>query len=433
MTKKHSLSRLSDAELLIEVRRLAAIERVATADLIRSLAEVEARRLHLASGCSSMFGYCTRVLHLSEHAAYARIAAARLATEFPIVMDLLMEGAITLTTVTLLGRHLTAGNHLSVLESARHKSKTDVEMLVATLHPQPDVPPSVRKVTAPKRHISETAPLISEVVEAIAIRRRTTPEPPATPPPPPVAVVRAIAPERYKLQVTIGAETRAKLRRAQDLLRHTNRSADEAAVIDRALTVLVEQLEKTKYGRTVRPRPAAPSDPTSRYLPAHLRREVSGRDSDRCAFVGPEGRCAETAGLQYHHRVPFADGGPTTADNLELRCPAHNSYEAEQWFGPLFVRETGSAWGLPTEALSAKVGELGLDQVPGDHSARRRPASARQRRRCKAGRPITPGAATFRQSPWRPFRAAAGCDRTGPRAPSAWSARHAQTRRLDRP
>ena len=369
MTTKDSLSRLSDDELLKEVKRLAAIERVATADLIRSLAEVEARRLHLASGCSSMFVYCTQVLHLSEHAAYARIAAARVATEFPIVMNLLIEGVITLTTVTLLGRHLTAENHVALLESARHKSKADVEMLVATLHPQPDVPSSVRKVPAPNRQASATASLISEVPEAIAGPQATTPEQPATPPatPLPVAVVRAIAPERYKLQVTIGAETRAKLRRAQDLLRHTNRSADEAAVIDRALTLLVEQLEKTKYGRTDRARPAGPpqaesrgpSDSRSRHVPAHLRREVSGRDGDRCAFVGPEGRCAEMAGLQYHHRIPFAEGGPTTVDNLELRCPAHNAYEAERWFGPLFVRETPATYGLP----SAKVGELGLDQV----------------------------------------------------------------------
>ena len=162
MTTNDSLSRLSDAELLNEVKRLAAIEREATADLIRSLAEVEARRLHLAIGCSSMFGYCTQVLHLSEHAAYARIAAARAATRFPVVMNLLIEGAITLTTVTLLGRHLTAENHAALLESARHKSKADVEMLVATLHPQPDVPSSVRKVPAPKRQAAATAPLISE-------------------------------------------------------------------------------------------------------------------------------------------------------------------------------------------------------------------------------------------------------------------------------
>ncbi len=160
MTTNDSLSRLSDAELLDEVKRLAAIEREATADLIRSLCEVETRQLHLSIGCSSMFGYCTQVLHLSEHAAYARIAAARAASRFPLVMDLLVEGAITLTTVTLLGRHLTAENHATLLESACRKSKGDVEMIVATLHPQPDVPFQP-------------------------------------------AVVRAIAPERYKLQVTI--------------------------------------------------------------------------------------------------------------------------------------------------------------------------------------------------------------------------------------
>jgi hypothetical protein len=363
MTTNDSLSRLSDAELLHEVKRLAAIEREATADLIRSLAEVEARRLHLAIGCSSMFGYCTDVLHLSEHAAYARIAAARAAVRFPVVMNLLTEGAITLTTVTLLGRHLTGENHVALLESARHKSKADVEMLVATLHPLPDVPSSVRKVPASKLPTTTTAPLISDVMEAMAIPLATARVSQSGPPPQP-AVVQAVAPERFKLQVTISSQTRAKLRRAQDLLRHTNRSADEAAVIDRALTVLVEQLEKVKYGRTDRPRPAGPSDPGSRHVPAHLRRAVSGRDGDRCAFAGTQGRCTETAGLQYHHRIPFADRGPTTVDNLELRCPAHNSYEAERWFGPLFVRETGAAWGLPIEAPSAKVGELGLDQVP---------------------------------------------------------------------
>jgi 5-methylcytosine-specific restriction endonuclease McrA len=304
-----------------------------------------------------MFGYCTQVLHLSEHAAYARIAAARAATRFPIVMDLLTEGAITLTTVTLLGRHLTPENHVALLASVRHKSKADVEMLVATLHPQPDVPSSVRKVPAPKAAAATAVPLMSDRTDAMAMPLATTREPQTTPPAPapcakPVegAVVRAIAPERYKLQVTISAETRAKLRRAQDLLRHTNRSADEAAVIDRALTVLIEQLEKVKYGRTDRPRSAGGSDPGSRHVPAPLRRAVSQRDGDRCAFVGPEGRCTETAGLQYHHRIPFADGGPTTVDNLELACPAHNGYEAERWFGPLFVRETGGAWGLLADA-----------------------------------------------------------------------------------
>jgi hypothetical protein len=40
------------------------------------------------------------------------------------------------------------------------------------------------------------------------------------------------------------------------------------------------------------------------------------------------------------HVRPFANGGPSTADNIELRCRAHNQYEADLFFGhPLTVRE----------------------------------------------------------------------------------------------
>ena len=63
-----------------------------------------------------------------------------------------------------------------------------------------------------------------------------------------------------------------------------------------------------------------------------------GRDCGRCRFEGPAGRCGETGRLEFHHVVPYACGGPTVASNLELRCAAHNRYEAERWFG-MFVRE----------------------------------------------------------------------------------------------
>jgi len=50
------------------VKGLAVNGRHATAQLIAFLAEMDARRLYLAEGCSSLFTYCTQVLHLSEHA-----------------------------------------------------------------------------------------------------------------------------------------------------------------------------------------------------------------------------------------------------------------------------------------------------------------------------------------------------------------------------
>jgi hypothetical protein len=40
--------------------------------------------------------------------------------------------------------------------------------------------------------------------------------------------------------------------------------------------------------------------------------------------------------------VPFADGGETTIANLQLRCRAHNAYEADVHFGPLLLRERTS-------------------------------------------------------------------------------------------
>jgi hypothetical protein len=114
---------LTDMDLIGEVKALAESERQATAVLIASLAELDARRLYLREGCSSLFTYCTHVLHLSEHAAYGRIQAARTARRFPRVLDLLAAGDINLTTIGLLAAHLTADNQQELLGSAAHKTK----------------------------------------------------------------------------------------------------------------------------------------------------------------------------------------------------------------------------------------------------------------------------------------------------------------------
>jgi hypothetical protein len=121
MTTPRHVSTLTDSELLRAIELAADRERDSTAWLIRLLAKLDQRRLYLGEGCSSLFTYCTRVLHLSEHAAYGRIEAARAARRFPIVLDLLAEGAVHLTTITLLAPHLTTDNHLDVLGAARHK------------------------------------------------------------------------------------------------------------------------------------------------------------------------------------------------------------------------------------------------------------------------------------------------------------------------
>src|SRR5215203_4427664 len=130
-TNPRSLASLTDEELLLNVKALASRERDATVQLIASLAELDARRLYLGEGYRSLFTYCTQCLHLSEHAAYGRIEAARAARSWPVILELLSDGSITLTTVCLLASHLTSDNHRQILETAKHKSKREVQLLVA--------------------------------------------------------------------------------------------------------------------------------------------------------------------------------------------------------------------------------------------------------------------------------------------------------------
>ena len=340
-----SLHDLPDDQLLERVKTLASRERRATADLIASLAEIDKRRLYRPQGYPSLFAYCTECLHLSEHAAYLRIEAARAAREFPLVLDLLIDGSITLTTVSLLKRHLTAENHQRVLKEAVHKSRRDVEAQVAALSPKPDAPSIVRKVTTQGSMGSKRSRDSAESAFALSVPLAADepPSPQREQPlvPRPAPVVTPLAPERFKLQMTIGRETHDKLRRVQDLMRHVNPTGDAAIIFDRALTLLLEDLERRKIAATDRPRTARAANSGSRHIPASVKREVWARDGGQCTFVGVDRRCAERGFLEFHHVQPFAQGGATTAANLQLRCRAHNAYEAEVAFGSFLVREWG--------------------------------------------------------------------------------------------
>ena len=342
--------RINGSELLAQATAFAQRERHVTADLIATLAELDLRRLYLAAGYSSLFTYCTHVLHLSEHAAYGRIEAARAVRRFPVILGGLANGDLTLTAVCLLAPVMTDDNHLALLEAARHKSKRDVELLVARVRPQPAVGSSVRKLpgTRASGHAGAVPDRSVGTAQHPEKRDAEPVEPRAIPVMSPLAsmaapvrpaVVTPLAPERYKVQLTLSREAHDKLRRAQDLLRHSIPSGDPAAIFERALTVLVEDLEKRKLAATNRPRAGGSSSADSRHVPASVRREVWARDEGRCAFVGTNGRCAERGFLELHHVLPFAAGGKTTTQNLELRCRAHNGYEAQLFFGPPMVRE----------------------------------------------------------------------------------------------
>ena len=154
-------------------------------------------------------------------------------------------------------------------------------------------------------------------------------------------IVRATAPERYRVQFTIGQDTHEKLQRVQALLRREIPDGDPGKIFDRALTVLLEKVEKTKLGAAARPRPCPPIRPgtdnsaRSRNVPRAVKRVAWKGDGGQCGFVSPTGRrCSERTFLEFHHRHPYAKQGPATVANISLRCWRHNQYEAELIFGP---------------------------------------------------------------------------------------------------
>jgi hypothetical protein len=138
--------RVADDELLSRLERLVKADRALSVKLLVHLGEVEARKLYLERGYSSMYGYCMTALGMSEAETYLRLLAAKTGKRLPLVLERLAEGGLHLTAIKLLAPLLTDENHVALLDRARGMSKREVELLVAELAPKADVPELMRKL-----------------------------------------------------------------------------------------------------------------------------------------------------------------------------------------------------------------------------------------------------------------------------------------------
>ena len=228
----HSLASFSDDELLRRLSDLLGQSRREEADLVAHIGEVDSRRLYARQASPSMFAYCTEVLHLSEAEAYLRIAAARASREHPLLLTMLADGRLHLTAIAKLAPHLTPENREALLKRAVHRSRREIEALVAELLPRPDAPAVMRKL--PDRRAGQLRPdgVAAAVVEV------GRPGPGVRPASLPVrpAVVEPLAPSRYKVQFTASAELHDKLERLRALMRSSVPDGDLAAIVEQAVT-----------------------------------------------------------------------------------------------------------------------------------------------------------------------------------------------------
>jgi len=409
---------LSDADLLSRIETLARTERESTAELVGHLAVLEIRpSAYAALGYGSLFNYCVDALHLSEDAASTRIAVARLCRRFPIVLQMLSSGALNLTAARTLGPHLTDGNQQAVLTRAAHQRLEGIEALVAEISPRADVKAAIRRLPSPTlapasappggllfADACTVPPAVGSSVDTRVTRPSAEPQLPTEvsmragvhdrvdekvsigvtqQPVRPSVVLRrrdrarmqALAPERYRVQFTIGQDTHDAVKRLQALMRRELPSGDIAAIFEEGVHLLLAKVEKAKLGgttdraRAFKPRGSKRNPPAererretasrrtepsctgptyenrirfetdkqsprrSRHIPSAVKRAVWWRDRAQCAFVSTGGvRCTERSYLELHHIHPYALDGPTTVGNLSLRCRRHNAYEAENVF-----------------------------------------------------------------------------------------------------
>src|SRR6188768_4123020 len=152
---RYGLAHISDDELLTGTRRLVGCSNQLFADLLAHLAEVEARGIHRARACSSLYTYCIYELRFSEDAAFRRASAARLVQTFPALLDAVAGGELHLTGLLMLGPHLTQANQREVLARAKHRTKKEIAELIRRLDPLPDVPPRIEPLgPAPERRVN---------------------------------------------------------------------------------------------------------------------------------------------------------------------------------------------------------------------------------------------------------------------------------------
>jgi hypothetical protein len=261
----------------------------------------------------------------------------------------------------LLRDYLTPENHRELLEEASGKTKLQVQELLARRFPRPDVASTIRKLPPPRAPVPAPTPA----------RSAPSPEAGATndslkelPPPAQTAgagqashkpVVEPLSAARYRIQLNASAQLKEKLEHALDLLSHSNPSGDLAVMIERAVDLLIERVEKQRFARTKSPRRSRANGVKKRgssvksgafhaisrgHTPNDTMRKIVARDGLRCTFVGSDGqRCTARKFIQIHHEDPWARGGGETVDNLRILCASHNRLLAERDFGRELVAD----------------------------------------------------------------------------------------------
>ncbi len=342
-------------------------EHHAMADFLVALADFHRRRGWVELGYSGLFPFLHKELGLSKAAAFFRMTAAELIQRFPEIVEPLRDGRLCLTTMASLAKVLTPENRAEVLPRFFHRSKQEAAAIAAEFCPVAS-PPTRTVVTTVAAPGTAAAQMGQDSGGTDRVRPAKPPCPegtkgpqaaaPSLPDPVRPMAVEPLTAGQARLHMTVSPEFLAKLEAARLALSHSLPGASAVDVLSAGLDLLLERDARRK-GQVERPRPAPPEDraePGAVHIPAAVRREVWRRDQGCCQWpVSSGGVCGSRVRVQFDHRIPRVDGGPSTTLNVRLLCSVHNRLAARERLGDRL---------MDRYCRDPRHGELGVTAAP---------------------------------------------------------------------
>lgn len=250
-----------------ELLRLASVHRNCLSETLEMLSELNRRKGFLELGHESLLKYCVKELRLSESAAYRRIKALKILSKSADTKALLNKGDLTLTQISKASE---------LFDQFKHDSGRPL--------PAREQSALLRSVVHKESHQSE-----NQIREALELPQKPR-----------------------KISIDVSEETYELWKKFKSLNAHKDLS-DEML-----LRFAIEKAESVEAPKKKMPIKEHKED--SRYIPAHLKREVFKKAGYKCQWK----ECKSVYALEIDHIMPIAKGGKTIASNLRLLCRNHN-------------------------------------------------------------------------------------------------------------
>ena len=339
---------------------LARHEQALQLSVLDHLREIEARRLYLRLGYSSLFDYTVRELHYTEAAAWRRIKAMRLCRETRGVRERLQDGSLNLSNAALLQNSFERWDRRRRRSDRRRigGSRTGRRRIGAagtSAAPRAGSAPAA----APGKAAGAPVPVLDaharqQLVErAMGKSTRQVQQMLAEVDPEaavPAERLRALGDGRWELKAVVDAECQRGLQQLRELLSHVDPHLTFGQLVGRLVREGVERYDPSR--------------------PPRRKRRKSDPAGDECS--------AETAGRE-------------TADRVAAAAAAENPRRAEKSAAPTASPSAPKRSAKPT-AVGTSPAVLPAGGGSGEASSKRRPRAAAGQPyfgaevRCAAGR-----------------------------------------------